>query len=174
MPLRGCWDPSVPSSRWHPELPLRAGRMTSARGPWSPVPGGMFPAGAPGGPAGTDGEEDTAAATGVEAAHQVTSHTVRASAPAPKVTARRTCFLRRDRPTRSDRPGTAHKWSQKTHRKPGGKRLHPVNLAPGATSVSSGLPVLSPASPSAASVPPSSRLRSHQTHQHAAQCFKSN
>lgn len=117
MPLRGCWDPSVPSSRGHPELPLRAGRMTSARGPWSPVPGGMFPAGAPGGPAGTDGEEDTAAATGVEAAHQVTSHTVRASAPAPKVTARRTCFLRRDRPTRSDRPGTARKWSQKTGRK---------------------------------------------------------
>lgn len=170
MPLRGCWDPSVPSSRWHPELPLRAGRMTSARGPWSPVPGGMFPAGAPGGPAGTDGEEDTAAATGVEVAHQVTSHTVRASARPP-----------RSRPGgRVSCAGTAPPaqialaGDVSGHRKPGGKRLHPVNLAPGATSVSSGLPVLSPASPSAASVPPSSRLRSHQTHQHAAQCFKSN
>lgn len=170
MPLRGCWDPSVPSSPWHPELPLRAGRMTSARGPWSPVPGGMFPAGAPGGPAGTDGEEDTAAATGVEVAHQVTSHTVRASARPP-----------RSRPGgRVSCAGTAPPAQiaparhVSGHRNPGGKRLHPVNLAPGATSVSSGLPVLSPASPSAASVPPSSRLRSHQTHQHAAQCFKSN
>lgn len=112
MQLRDCWDPSVPSSREHPELPLRAGRMTSARGPCPPRMGGTFQAGTPRGLAGTKGKEDTMATIGVEVAHQVTSHTVRAMAAAPKF-ATWTTYLenlsilpRRDGPTRSDHVST--------------------------------------------------------------------
>lgn len=103
------------------------------------------------------------ATSGVEAARQVSSHTVRATAAAPSSLPggriQKTCqsSLPRDRPRAQ--VTSAREWSQKNGE---GKQLHPVTLVPVWESATG------PGTIIVAPVPSSSRVWSHQTHQPAA------